>query len=220
MAIFNTVYGGEWKWKPWANTIAYYPLNWNLNDSSGNWYNSIASWWTLSYPSNKYLQLSSWYSRFQSPLWWWVLTSELTISVWEKDIPYNSENTIFCIWVDGISGSWWCYRLLWNNWGYKVWTTNGITWIETSVYPTTSWIWHHLVAILKPSNYIKIYIDGTLKETKTISYNPRNPWWYMALWQTTTSQSISWYLDEIILENKERTAEKISKYYKSTKWNY
>lgn len=219
MAIFNTVYGGEWKWKPWSNTLAYYPLNWNLNDYSGNWYNSIASGGTLTYPNNKYLQLSSWYSRFQTSVN--SITTPLTISLWEKDIPYNTENNIFSLWVDGLWSWFWSFRLLWNSWGFEVSVTN-VSAVTTSAYSVTSWVWHYLVGIVNPNNYIKLYIDGVLKETRAISYTPRNPWWYIAIWQCwiNFSQSITWYLDEIIFENKERTAQEIADYYNKTKSNY
>lgn len=46
---------GWWEswWKPNANTLAYYPLDWSLNDESWNWLNLTSSW--LSWET-----LSSW----------------------------------------------------------------------------------------------------------------------------------------------------------------
>ena len=53
MPIINIVYEEHKWWKPWANTIAYYKFDWNLNDSSGNnrnlsMYTGSFSYWTLS----------------------------------------------------------------------------------------------------------------------------------------------------------------------------
>ena len=36
-------------WKPWANTLAYYKFEWNLNDSSGNGRNASILNWSASY---------------------------------------------------------------------------------------------------------------------------------------------------------------------------
>ena len=45
----QNIYIGEYGWKPWSNTIAYWEFDWNLNDSSGNWYNLTATSSSYSY---------------------------------------------------------------------------------------------------------------------------------------------------------------------------
>lgn len=210
-------------WKPWANTKAYYKLDGNLNDSSWNNYNSSATGWTLTYPNNKYLSLTSWWVRFS-----WTdsfYNSPMTINLWEKDVPTSSEANLFVVWLDNIGGNnkYWNFRIVGSSWWFATQAdVVGNTIYRTNYYSVTSWVWHNLVATVTPNSNCKLYIDWVLQETKTFSGNLRQISPYFAIWQVwpNYSQSISGNLDEIILENRAWTAEEIKEYYNQTKGKY
>ena len=224
MAIFNTVYGGEPKWKPWSNTIAYYPLKWNLNDYSWHNYNWTLAVWTLTYPSNEYAQLTNVVARF--PNWYWTSTTdEMTISMRLKDVSTSGSgwtSNLFALWLDGEGGWWWGFQLYYNNWNY---TAYAVTWWaskNTSAYSISSWVWHNIIMTIKPNDKLSLYIDWNLKNQVDVT-SPIRMSWHSWIWTnsyTNNAPTISWYLSNIINENKVRTVDEITKYYNSTKANY
>ena len=212
MAIFNTVYGGEPKWRPWANTMIYYKFDWNLNDSSWNNRNWTA-WWTITYWTN-YVDLTNWYI---------ILPNSPTT--------YENERT-FCMWfkINKSSGAWFLLDIS---------SSNGMI-IRLEVNSSNNFNCHsdmpsyqpqelssrdtnrHLYTVTFNSSNINYYLDGTLKWSK----NPRNSSYTFLSWRIWTVHNgsyVNWlqqYVWVYILENKARTAQEISEYYNQTKWNY
>ena len=230
MAIFNTVYGWEWSWKPWANTIAYYPLtsSTTVNDMkwSGTAYNLTSKWtsptfWTYWWVSCAYFS-SSWMLYNNS--WTWTALWNYTISIWynKTDNPPQDNGSICWLWV------WWI------NFGYAValyWktrptSTQWVYWFHNAtsqsyVWPySISW-WTNIVIVANWSSW-KLYINWVQQwSTFTIWSSTPN---YIAIsrYQSgdTLDRSIRWYMSEFIMENKVRTADEVAKYYNSTKANY
>lgn len=206
----------KWWWKPWANTICYYTFdNQNLDDSSGNnnnwsWYNGTGSfmantWW---YCANLW---SSHAIQMPFNLWW---LTNWTLNVWIK---YNSFSKSFQ-WIL------WCKE--WSSWAMHINVTNNklieiaMVWHSAISYQTSmaTDIWYNICITKSWTTYF-IYINGTLWNSWT--------WWAIStnytqyLWTSyTDNRYLDWYLDNVIIENKSRTAQEISDYYNLTKSNY
>ena len=156
--LFNSVYGGKWwwGWKPWANTIAYYPLTANANDYSGNWYNATNSGVTFS--ETNWWYFSAVKNRIELPSM--TIGNVFTISVWTKvtsalswdqefnfyyDRNYYNRNLLFrysASWVDWFT---------WNNS-----TSNDIWTVSTS-----PWTWWNNIILVKNWTSLTIYKNGS-----------------------------------------------------------
>ena len=224
MPIINMVYKKKKWWKPWANTIAYYPLKWNLNDYSGNGYNAISTTWTITYPDNEYANFSAAYAIF--PNWYsnWTITADITISVWVKDItPYWWEANIFGFWMD-LDWWWWWIILRADANNPSSYLALTYTWnklYQTSAYSTTSWVWHHLAVVVSCTNsYLKLYIDWVLKETKSWTNSLRASG-KSSIWQLGNySHRLNGNVSELINERIAWGDTDVANYYNQTKANY
>ena len=222
MPIINMVYKKKKWWKPWSNTIAYYPLKWNLNDYSWHNYNWTLAVWTLTYPPNEYAQLTNAVVRF--PNWYWTSTTdEITISMRLKDISTPGWAThVFVFWLDGYNSWWWGVQLLYNNWNYSAYAVTWWASKNTSAYSISSWVWHNMVVTIVPSGKLSLYIDWILKNQVNAT-SPIRASWYSGIWTNNyinNAPTVSWYLSNIINEKKARTAQEVADYYNQTKANY
>jgi hypothetical protein len=220
MAIFNTVYGGEWKWKPWANTLWYRPLNWNANDLSWNWNNGTASnitwdsWWDggcAYFNWNAYIDIPSLEN-----------TTTRTFSFWVKcasnasgDFLFAGDNSDKNLTL--MASSWKINTQIW-----KSWIGSPTRWITNNYSTATVWdgTWHHIVVTIN-SNVYTTYIDGVQDNSCTWSYWT-TPISVIRMWMNKNGSSDKYtgYIDTLIIEKVCWTADEVSKYYKSTKWNY
>ena len=208
-------------WQPWANTIAYWKLDGNLNDSSNNNRDLTARTWTISYwtlpsgekywifnstivtHSTNYIWLSSWtilaWVYFNS-LWWTILVDN-----------QNANNSDYyyavCLYESATS-----YRPIYMR--------------SSSYKATAPWTWWwFLFAVTQDGSGLKYYKNWdapiSISTTNFIYESTHNQWcvWWLARW-TQNYNLFDWYLSNIILENKVRTAEEISDYYNQTKALY
>ena len=213
------IYPAAW-WKPWANTVAYYPLKSNFNDASWNGRNLSNSWatiTTLGWVPCAYYNWSSYSSNS-----WYSLTYPRTISLWG----YNTNTTSnYYWWLIHISNNSITSAPSWSLWIQYIWswTVTPADWSSTSAeirVSISSW-WHNIVCTENTSRLVTIYVDWTYKWATTYSTPAQPNWW--AIWckfDRLLSEKLKWYLSNIILENKVRTAQEISDYYNQTKSNY
>ena len=238
MPIFNCVYW--WpvhKREPWVNTLAYYPLEVDVNDYSWNWRN-----WT-----NSNVTFSDWVAVFNwtnsevtfSNASWQRPTTNFTISVWARALSWdhNTYNRNYYIVSKKYEGMQY-YRqsiyeisLSYNNktfvWGINNWDSRSVTpWNTNVAISLNDW---HLYTITNDNQTKSVYLDGSLLSqgtTWTISdYSSEPP---LRIWNSTPNPSWSyatngwfnWNISNVILESKTRTAQEISDYYNSTKSNY
>lgn len=223
MAIFNTVYGGEWKWKPWSNTVAYYPLNWDINDHSGNGYNLS---WSISYETVNNIQVAKFSWSNYLTAWQQVVTETktLTISFWVELNTSTSEQAIVCNAATVSSRDNWIniskfpntldlYSLYWRNasWWMYYWPTT-----------LSSWTWVHYVSIFdRTDGTIKVYKDWTLVGNASAGYDLAYTWVALTIgWSATWNRYFDGRLSDVIIENKSWPLDEITKYYNSTKANY
>lgn len=204
--------GGCGEWKPWANTVAYYELNGDANDSSGNGYN-----WT---PSNiTYTTLTSWIkvatfngsnSKIQiaNPLI--NSLSNFTINVW-----ISRNNTTFLWNVVNNQTSDYDWAFIDNyNWNLRV----AVWWWSATNYSLNANTRVNVI-LTYASGSIKEYINGSYYWGETHTYSN---WTNMTIWcrGNSNDRRWNWYISKVILENKARTADEISAYYNQTKAKY
>lgn len=213
--IWTTKVRPSW-WKPWANTVAYYPLNWNANDYSWNGKNGTASnitwnsWWDGGCASfngsNSYINVPA-----------LSITNNLTISCWIKTTQSSIWEIIQMVnsaWTQSFEfrvSSWKLNLWLWNSW----YSEQG--WNSSSSINTWQWV---NVIVTKSGNNYNLYInsvnDGVFTSSLWIWFNNNRIW----LHTNGSNSPYNWLIDNFIIENKARTASEIADYYNLTKSNY
>lgn len=220
-------------WQPWANTLAYYPLETDTNDYSWNGRNGTNNWVTFSnwlwvFNGSSYVSLWTWS--------WTNIQTNMTISVWFKwNGSWSKDNTIISksqYYMPSYSS--WYYAITihetdkYLGWGYYSWSDynmHPMNFRSTGWWSPTIWPvvlanrWYHVV-ITNDWTTKKAYIDGVLYATENIS-------------STTSTASIdtrigsfvkynydsyfNWNISNVILENKTRTDQEVADYYNQTK---
>lgn len=218
MAIFNTVYGGEPKWKPNANTIAYLKLETNANDSSWNGNNGTAS-------NITYTTLSTWKK---------VATFNGSSSKIDFSSSLFTSYPFTCnIWVygDGLDTSTWLNEIIWNgksdtqgfladHYGSKIRAFVNVAEASgTGYYVNNSWFL--FTAIYDGTSlqcYKNLNLVGSASPTALTSSNVRNFFiWYRAF---NNDRYWKWYMSEFICESKVWWLTELNTYYNQTKANY
>ena len=208
-------------WKPWANTIAYYPLTANANDESWNGNNGTANW--VSFSTYDWVDCAyfdwSVYTKIQLP-WLWSF-SEITMVIRAKTT--YSLPSVSCLFMLAPSTDNKNMAIQWNNSKFILSRWNWSSAYDINDWTANDWIWHCVVAT-KDSSAAKLYVDGTLIWQDTRSSSVQSDSWHSAIWWHATSTNAQfiykWYLSNSIIENKARTADEISDYYNQTKSNY
>jgi hypothetical protein len=200
-------------WTPWANTLAYWKFDWNLNDSSGNgvtflWtpygYSTWIDWQALENTNN--VQLDS--SLTQWDIYSWAFTIAFCVNM-------QNSSSIQRIFAYGGSPSWSVdlqYEFYNDFSGFQVYT-NGLA--QRIAFPLANpwiWVWKNIVVTGDGVNQIECYIDGV----KTNAYNDYNTTFTYP--SQSTSFSIRWsdgannLLDWVIIENKHWTQSDVDLY--------
>lgn len=210
------------KWKPWSNTLVYYKFDWNLDDSSGNWYNLTNSW-TISYSSSPSSIV------LNSPAYLYTNISDSFNHNWTLNTYVKITTRV--IWLSCLMAKWqWSSRRMlicgllqdgkltfdfYGSWNKADWTiaTSLNQWYN--VCYTYNYTTRNYKAYL---NWVKD-IDATLWWQYTISTQQLNIW---ALANATSDANyrVIGNVDEYIIESKEWTAQEIADYYNQTKSNY
>lgn len=204
-------------WQPWANTVAYYKFDWDLNDNSGNSYNlSIANWtptyWTTT-GGAKYIHFPS--QSYTNNITIPYSLSAYTINVWLK---YDSTNKTIMDFQTRIN--WWN----WNRLQYAS-STSIACWTTVTNLDLSNWI--NLVVV--NDNYsCTAYVNWVQTTTNSLGtytdtsapYFRLNTVGYGGSTSVYTNNAGSNYVSELITEDRVRTAQEIADYYNQTKWSY
>jgi hypothetical protein len=213
----------QW-WQPWANTVAYYKFDGNLNDETENTTATIVS------GSATYAADWDWQSFNANAANAMVttippstFTSAFTISFWMK---LNSVPSIFriCWWI----GSWWNYDYL--NIQYESWQW----WLQLYNYARTSWSWtpttwawcNIVIVGGGTANDLKAYLNWVemVKTNNNYDYVVNNSisigiccnnWW-----RNNYTDILPWIIDNFIVESVAWAWTDAANYYNLTKWNY
>lgn len=206
---------------PTANTIMYYPLKWDLLDYSWNNRNPTGFVWTITYPNNAYASLTNFYSNMYNGFNDGTTNSPMTISYWIRDISGTQSYVKPFVIGQDIGGNYWGLEAFADSSGVIAYA---ITWgsaQNTSYYTISSWAWHNIIVTITPWSQMKLYIDGSLKESVNVNFNmrigARNGIWGS---NDLGGEKISWDLSEIINESVAWSATDVSNYYNAHKSEY
>ena len=210
-------------WQPWANTIAYYPLTADTNDHSWNNRNLTNSW--VTFVNNIWwATVPVWYYNWSSNTsrsWDVQLSAWYTISWWSK---VNSSSNVW-IMLDlrnevqqgqGVN-LWRCYQ---NNISFfqQKSSSSEESYTESLTSNWTYW------CITRTGSVWSIYKNWNTTPVKQATLSNQINTSNSKLWvwcrHQTLTDNLNWYISEMIIENKVRTAQEISDYYNQTKWNY
>jgi hypothetical protein len=224
MAIFNTVYKSfEEPRVPWANTVAYYPLNSTdtTRDKSGNGYNlsnrGATTFWEIGGVSCGIFSNSntSWLynDSIQHPTW----TNPFTISMRCYPTSYNStEDDCVFIGTAAFSGKWFAvYRANPLSISARWASSSATSWLPLNMWSlltiTQNW-WQYNAYI----NWTNVILNAS--QTTNITWTRINIWY--CYWNGGVGYWFIWWISNVIVEDKVRTAQEIADYYNQTKANY
>ena len=214
-------------WKPWANTIAYYPLTSTstVNDMSGNSRN-LTNNWTL-FGTYGWVDCAYFDNTNSKKLYWtlpltWNQTFTVNVYVQRKWWIYTNDNpnifTLGSIWT-----TWRCFWVWaeWNNYYYQFYT-RGTDWISTTVNTLDTW---EMLTVTNDGSKITLYKNTTqiLQQSVTLDVNDTKftigSFPTMASWNGSWYR-YNWYMSQFIVENRAWTADQIAWYYNQTKSLY
>ena len=203
-----------WTWTPWANTVAYYPLDSTntVNDMSWNWKTMTNNWATFgTYAGVSCMNTQSWYLKRTSCIFTGTWTFTMNFWAYRYYDSNDYENAIM-IWAssgDNSLGAW-----VYNDKVYTFWWNGD----HNSWYTMNTGKWYNIV-VTRTSNTWTIYVDGVSRWSWTVSFNPTS-------WVTTIGSWFDggskrpWYLSEMIMENVCWTSTEVSNYFNNTKSKY
>jgi len=170
-----------------TDTTAFYELNGNANDSSGNIYNGTAT--DVSYVSGKFSLAGSFNgssSKIDIPdvsAFEVNTTGEFSISAWIKPNEIVSNNPIFCSTstFNPQDSSSIDYRLtLWTNGFPKMDQSfgggSGTQISALSTVAATVGVWNHVVGTIKNSGEVRVYLNGVLRDSNSAGSTTRSSW--------------------------------------------
>lgn len=206
--------------QPWVNTLAYYPFDTDYTDQSGNWYDLTNRWATTigtkwGVDCAVFIKNSnSWLYSTSVPFS--NISTTMTFSFWMYVDQFNTwENNVFWMWTAS-SGS--CI-ILWYLQPINIWHR----WYNDIATSTTSTLqtWQNIV-VTQDSSWTKIYLNwnqiGSSSYYATLTGNEFNVGYFNG--SSALNRKYIWWMSNLILENKTRTAQEVSDYYDLTKGNY
>jgi hypothetical protein len=225
MYIWQQKIRPKWWWQPWANTIAYYKFDNNLDDSSGNGYTATGAG-TYSYSlltgSDYYFSGSSW--EAETPIQQdSIFNSAFTLSCWLRK---DSAATLQRLFYNDA-------RIEWLDIQYEFYNDfSGLQWYmgyknsnqRLAFQMSDPWqgVWKHIVFTWDGVNQVKAYLNGVELQPYS-SYNPTF-WYDIPSWENLTilskSNNTQMSVDEVIVEDICWTATNVLNYFNQTKSNY
>lgn len=218
-------------WKPWANTLFYYNLNqsnsvftdtmWHTTNTSWIVYNAsgVSDW--CGYNSANFNRIQGLFNS------WETFPSNFTIMGFMKPTG-NSWSGDHPMWIVLTNGSTYTVWGIWFNQSNSQVQFNhlreNVAW-DTSTYTFSALnSWHHYAMTFNGTNMVG-YIDGTQVITRAVSGSwsgsPYASTWGFTIFgrYVTGGENTSWlanviqgYVDEVICEDKVRTAQDIQDY--------
>lgn len=228
-------------WRPWANTIAYYPLNstTTVHDMSGNWYN-LTNWNSTPFEIYYWVNCAKFTTSNRNFFECSSLNAVTLWNIFTVSFRYNSnypsntskaETQYKYVNMTKMSNyRWWNFGFRKNggstqySYGLEIlnnWSSYFIGRNNTN-FPTAN-IWHNEIGIYN-NGTLSFFFDGTLIWTRTWTIQSTTDCILeigRCVWSSSTIDSYyQWWMSEIIIENKARTAQEIADYYNQTKGNY
>ena len=217
-------------WKPWANTIAYFPLENNSNE--GSWKTVTSSDSSVSYSTLWWVKCanvsSNWGITCTTSIFDWSSAwTEQTMSFWlyQNAMPSWRSRYAFEFERNGYYSFYFLSRSnnVYRYEGISAWST-----IDVNIPSSDIWTWVYFT-LVNSSSWKYMYKNGVLIWSWTWSSRPRwnRPNNYQEANKILCSrtwpndgESLNWWLRELIFEKKCRTLQEISDYYNQTKSTY
>jgi hypothetical protein len=218
-----SISGGGWWWQPWVNTTLYLPLDWDSTDP----YNNVTYSWvgTADY--------DDWDTWVQA----WKFNGNNAVALWAStDFENSTWELTYCFWFTTSSPSTeqrcsfnvsWKYFNMCRITGSKLWcmcSTDQQQYFATWTTTITADTKHLATITMKENDTIKVYLDGVLEDTVSISWTftalTYQRWQHVWSWRDAISEF--WYgmIKDFIIENKVWTAQEVADYFDQTKANY
>ena len=210
---------------PWENTVAYYPLTSTSTVNDLSWNNrNLTNNWTL-FGTYDWIDCAYFESQNSKKLYWtlplsWNTTFTINVYVNRLWVSLSWNNwQIFVLWPINYSNRC-CWLAIADSSSEYV---NYTRWrdVNSSVTNTT-WVWE-LLTVVNNRSVVKTYRNGVEIMSNTVSLSVNNTGFTVWSFPSTFSsyyQNFYWYMSELIVEDKARTAQEISDYYDLTKWDY
>lgn len=212
---------------PWVNTLAYYPLDSinTLNDMKWSWtaYNLINTG-SVTFGVNAGVDCASFDGWVSSWLYNYSLSLGVpvaqTVLVWIYITRWDSSNyfqTIYRIWYTNNAQLWTWYNNNFNG-GWPVLSLS--QWWATESVASGSLLnqWHLLTNVSNWTSSIQ-YIDWVQYQTLTNTLSATQVGIYV--WRASgTNDNLTWYLSNLIVEDKVWAPQEISDYFDATKSGY
>lgn len=227
----NQVRPEKWR-EPWANTVAWYPLNNTTKNADMSWHNyNLTENYTPTYTGINWVEaLKTWANL-------WYLTSSSvpipyanqarTISAWAYSHAYSSTYNYWFIlsygWPDATK--YWMDAQptrYWNSYEFEFGTgagSNIVDWANT----LNVWKLHTTVVTWSAALY---YVDGVLvwSQAKTLSTDSTSSRQFCIgsynVSPTTNDYRWRFYISNVVIERVARSADDVANYYKLTKKQY
>lgn len=219
----NKVWPEEWR-KPWANTVAYRPLNstTTVNDMSGNGYNLTQTGGIFGVYNDVDCFYTGYLSLTSAPLIP-IGDADRTISLWVCPDNYSSsyERPIFG--YGNATGTQVLRIYEGTNGKYSA----ALSYITGMAWPDiTTWKRALLTLVVNDVGYPGFFVDGVLvasgtTQASTAEISSSYPLRLMRRNNSTSaSYQVRWCLSEVIIENVAWSVDEVAAYYNSTKSNY
>lgn len=207
-------------WKPWANTVAYYPLTSITTTTDSQWTYNLTNGGNVVFGTYQWVDCASFNGTSSSMLSNTSLSfpssPTQTVSVWMYiSWTGNVYQTIYHIWTT--SRTW----KLWSWFYYNTWLSisSWYGWYESIKAWNVNWAWHLLTNVTNWTSSVQ-YLDGVEYQSFTNSLTNTQTQLRVGWAQSSSSERLTWYLSNLIVENKARTAQEVTDYYNQTKWDY
>lgn len=197
------------KWKPWPNTLGYFPLTDNILDQMGNYSPLI----------DAYVQQSIGYQitgNFQIKN-----TSGVNfVNEWIKFDSISSSET--SVYVATIDACWWMsynYKDTNSSHNQKFFVMNSShANLGTVSYTTTTGTWYNIWVWF--DNNVCYYYVNWQRWTLYSGSGVANFWGSLNIFAARGARTSKATLSDVIIESKARTAQEIADYYNQTKASY
>ena len=198
---------------PWANTLAYYPLNWNADDFLGNYdwvasnvtYTTLPSWLQVASfnGSNSKISIANQFLNWKSN-WTVNVRCKRNDVTFFGNVINNQTNDSTGMFIDSY------------NWKLRSWL--GGTYNSSHTWGAN--IWTNVVFTYSSGTY-KAYINWEFYWQWPNAYT-YNSWTNVTIWCRGNNSDRWWngYISDVIFEDKARTAQDVTDYYNQTKVNY
>lgn len=198
-----------WEVDSWENTIAYYKMDWNVNDSSGNGNNGTAT--SITYTTGRVWDAAVFNGSTSNIT---VTSSPSLVSNWSIGFIVKTSSSIQqAIYSKWISPSSWrqLHVYIFTNGKLKIDIPYIVDNIVESATAVNDWNYHY-IAITRSWNVWSMYVDWVLSSSATNASTQEENTNQLTIWKdsTTPSQYLNWLLDEVKLYNRVLTAWEIS----------